>query len=38
MFLTGYRSGYQNPCGSDSTGYKIFQKSLFDCTVKNLTT
>jgi hypothetical protein len=38
MFLTGYRSGYQNPCGTDSTGYKIFQKSLYDCTVKNLTT
>ena len=37
MFLTGYRSGDQNPCGTDSTGYKIFQKSLYDCTVKNLT-
>jgi hypothetical protein len=36
LFLTGYRSGQQNPCGADSTGWKIFQKSLRDCGVKGL--
>ena len=38
LFLTGYRSGRNKPCGTDSTGYKIYQHSLHDCTVKNLTT
>lgn len=37
LFLTGYRSGVQNPCGADSTGWKIYQKSLRDCGVKKLT-
>ncbi len=37
LFLTGYRSGKQKPCGTDSTGFKIFQKSLRDCGVKGLT-
>lgn len=36
LFLTGYRSGKQKPCGADSTGWKIFQKSLRDCGVKGL--
>jgi hypothetical protein len=36
LFLTGYRSGQQKPCGADSTGWKIFQKSLRDCGVKGL--
>jgi FG-GAP-like repeat len=38
LFLSGYRSGNQHPCGTDATGFKIFQKSLHDCVVKNLTT
>ncbi len=37
FYLTGYRSGKQKPCGADSTGWKIFQKSLRDCGTKNLT-
>jgi hypothetical protein len=37
IFLTGYRSGKQKPCGADSTGFKIYQKSLRDCGVKKLT-
>ncbi len=37
LFLTGYRSGKQKPCGTDSTGSKIFQKSLRDCGAKNMT-
>jgi len=36
LFLTGYRSGKKKPCGTDSTGFKIFQKSLRDCGVKGL--
>jgi hypothetical protein len=36
LFLTGYRSGNKNPCGADSTGFKIYQKSLRDCTRKGL--
>ncbi|MEP7159148.1 MAG: VCBS repeat-containing protein [Chloroflexota bacterium] len=36
LFLTGYRSGKKKPCGADSTGFKIFQKSLRDCTRKLL--
>jgi hypothetical protein len=36
LFLTGYRSGLQKPCGADSTGFKILQKSLRDCYVKNM--
>ena len=38
LFLTGYRSGRQVPCGADSTGFKIYQQSLRDCYVKHLTT
>jgi hypothetical protein len=37
LFLTGYRSGMNRPCGWDSTGFKIFQKSLRDCGKKLLT-
>ena len=37
LFLTGYRSGKNVACGNDSTGFKIYQKSLFDCIHKNLT-
>ncbi len=37
LFLTGYRSGKQRSCGSDSTGFKIMQKGLRDCGVKGLT-
>ena len=37
LFLSGYRSGKQKPCGNDSTGFKIFQKSLRDCGVKRMT-
>ncbi len=37
LFLTGYRSGKKKPCGTDSTGFKIFQKSLRDCGVKGMT-
>ncbi len=37
MFLTGYRSGKNVACGKDSTGFKIYQKSVYDCVVKNLT-
>ncbi len=37
MYLSGYRSGIRKPCGADSTGFKIFQKSLRDCGVKGLT-
>jgi FG-GAP-like repeat len=36
-FLTGYRSGRQNPCGADAKGFRIMQKSLRDCGVKKLT-
>jgi hypothetical protein len=36
LFLTGYRSGKKKPCGSDATGFKIYQKSLRDCTRKAL--
>lgn len=36
LFLSGYRSGNRNPCGSDSTGFRIYQKSLRDCTRKLL--
>ena len=36
FFLSGYRSGKGNPCGSDSDGFKIFQKSLADCNLKGL--
>ncbi len=37
LFLSGYRSGNQLPCGTDTTGFKIMQKSLRDCNVKGLT-
>ena len=37
MFLSGYRSGKAVACGKDSTGYKIYQKSLYDCVNKKLT-
>lgn len=37
LFLTGYRSGKAFPCGADSTGFKIYQKSLRDCSTKGLT-
>jgi len=37
LFLSGYRSGRQRPCGSDATGFKIYQASLRDCMTKNLT-
>ena len=37
LFLTGYRSGKQMPCGADATGFKIYQKSLRDCGSKGLT-
>jgi len=37
IFLSGYRSGTMRPCGSDSTGFKIYQASLRDCINKNLT-
>lgn len=36
FFLTGYRSGKKNPCGTDATGFRIKQKSLGDCIVKGL--
>ena len=36
FFLSGYRSGKGNPCGTDSDGFKIFQKSLADCNLKGL--
>ena len=36
FFLTGYRSGKVKPCGADSNGFRIYQKSLADCTVKGL--
>src|SRR5262249_2406350 len=38
LFLTGYRSGKSVACGSDSTGFKIYQAGMFDCAVnKHLT-
>ncbi len=37
LFLTGYRSGKNVPCGQDTTGFKIYQKSLRDCINKDLT-
>jgi hypothetical protein len=37
LFLSGYRSGRQRPCGADATGFKIYQQSLRDCMTKNLT-
>ena len=37
LFLTGYRSGNNVACGNDSTGFKIYQKSLYDCVNKKLT-
>jgi hypothetical protein len=37
LFVTGYRAGKKLPCGTDSTGFKIFQKSLRDCGSKGLT-
>lgn len=39
MFLSGYRSGSRVPCGTDATGFRIYQASLRDCTTdfKNLT-
>ncbi|MEA2676752.1 MAG: hypothetical protein QOJ81_893 [Chloroflexota bacterium] len=36
FFLSGYRSGKGNACGTDSDGFKIFQKSLADCNLKGL--
>ena len=36
LFLTGYRSGKKVPCGADSTGFKIYQQSLRDCSTKQL--
>ncbi|MEP7378453.1 MAG: VCBS repeat-containing protein [Chloroflexota bacterium] len=36
FFLSGYRSGKKNPCGSDADGFRIKQKSLGDCIVKGL--
>ena len=36
LFLSGYRSGKKNPCGTDSDGFKVWQKSLADCIVKGL--
>ena len=36
LFLTGYRAGRKHPCGTDSTGFKIYQKSLRDCGIKGL--
>ncbi|HUP82873.1 MAG TPA: VCBS repeat-containing protein [Candidatus Limnocylindria bacterium] len=36
FFLSGYRSGNGNPCGTDSDGFKVFQKSLADCNLKGL--
>ena len=36
FFLSGYRSGKKRPCGSDSDGFRIRQKSLGDCIVKGL--
>ncbi len=37
LFLTGYRTGQKRPCGTDSTGFKVKQKSLRDCGNKGLT-
>ena len=37
LFLTGYRSGNNVACGADSTGFKIYQKSMYDCVNKKLT-
>jgi hypothetical protein len=37
FFLTGYRSGKHNPCGTDADGFRIKQKSLGDCITKGLT-
>ena len=37
LFLSGYRSGKQTPCGHDATGFKIYQISLRDCIDKNMT-
>jgi len=37
LFLTGYRSGKNVACGADTTGFKIYQKSLYDCVNKKLT-
>jgi hypothetical protein len=31
FILTPYRAGRRNPCGSDSDGRKMFQKSVMDC-------
>ena len=36
MFLSGYRSGTKQPCGTDSDGFRVYQKSLKDCSTKGL--
>lgn len=36
IFLSGYRAGKKRPCGTDSDGFKVKQKSLKDCANKGL--
>jgi len=31
LMMTGYRSGYDRPCGADATGYKLYARSAFRC-------
>ena len=36
IFLSGYRAGTKQPCGTDGDGFKVYQKSLRDCANKGL--
>lgn len=38
LFLTGYRSGSNLPCGYEDGWFRLYQKSLKDCGIKGLTT
>jgi len=38
MFVTGYRTGSAVPCGHEDGAFRLYQKSVKDCGVKNMTT
>lgn len=33
MFLTGYRSGRNVPCGQERDGFRLYQRSVYNCAV-----
>ena len=38
IFVSGYRTGYAKPCGYEDGAFRLYQKSVKDCGVKNMTT